>query len=494
MKQSKFILATVLLVFTGLFVLGQASITVNPGTNITIGTGTTLDVGGQKLLLMDDYSSAPSFLQYGNLTFSGGGEAFVEQYLTRDVFHMVSEPVNNEVIEVYQWKYLEQFNENDGSWTFLNLPLTTPLNVGEGYFVYSYTTDPNGQWPSSGDSVVFNGNLNFQDVIITLSNTDASPTSGWNLIGNPFPVAIEWNGNPDWNLSNVGGSMYIYDPNGGGNYVVWNFTTGGTNPNGGFIAATQGFWVRTADTTGSAASLTIPASQRTHNGASFFKSSGPVISNQLLLSVEGNDQTDKTVIGFYEESTSGFDPEYDGVYYKAPGGALSLYSVTYGEKYALNELPSAEEYPVVELGFEPEATGKYTLKADWIESISEDIPVYLEDKQDKVIRNLRVQPEYSFSATEADKSNRFNVWFTEPGITENLLSYIHIFSYDKTVYLEIPVNLNGEITIYDITGKKILTRKAVTGRNEIELQQSNGNYIVRVVANEGTISKKVYIN
>ena len=494
MRQSKLLLTAVLLVFLGLTVFGQASITVNPGTNVTIGTGTTLDVGGQKLLLMDDYSSAPSFLQYGNLTFSGGGEAFVEQYLTRDVFHMVSEPVNNEVIEVYQWKYLEQFNENDGTWTFLNLPLTTPLNVGEGYFVYSYTTDPNGQWPSSGDSVVFNGNLNYQDVILTLSNTDASPTSGWNLIGNPFPVAIEWNNNPDWNLNNVGASMYIYDPDGGGNYVVWNTTSGGTNPNGGFIAATQGFWVRTADTVGGAASLTIPASQRYHNAATFFKSSGPVIPNQLLLTVEGNNQTDKTVIGFYDKATAEFDPQYDGVYYKAPGGALSLYSVTYGEKYALNELPSAEDYPVVSLNFEPTATGKYTLKSEWLESIPEEIPVYLEDKQNKVIRDLRTQPDYTFSATKSDKADRFNIWFTEPGISENLLSYIHIYSYAKTVYLEIPVSLNGEITIYDITGKKIVSRKATAGRNEIKLRQPNGNYIVRVVADEGTISKKVYIN
>ncbi len=494
MKQSKFILTAVLLAFFSLFGFGQASITVNPGTDITIGTGTTLDVGGEKMLLMDDYSSAPSFLQYGSLTFSGGGEAFVEQYLTRDVFHMVSTPVNSEVIEVYQWKYLEQFNEIDGTWTFLDLPLTIPLNVGEGYFVYSYTTDPNGLWPSSGDSVVFNGDLNYQDVGIPLSNTNASPTSGWNLIGNPFPVAIEWNGQSDWNLNNVGGSMYIYNPDGGGNYVVWNTTTGGTNPNGGFIASTQGFWVRTADTTGGAASLTIPASQRTHNTATFFKSSGPVIPNQLMLSVEGNDQTDKTVIGFYDKSTAGFDPEYDGVYYKAPGGALSLYSVTYGEKYALNELPSVEDYPVVSLNFEPSASGKYTLKSKWVESIPEEIPVYLEDKQDNVIRDLRVQSEYTFSATTSDNTDRFNIWFTEPGVSENLLSYVHIYSFGKIVYLEIPVNLNGEIMIFDITGRKILSRKATPGRNEIELQQSNGNYIVRIVANEGTISKKVYIN
>ncbi len=494
MKQSKFILTTVLLAFLYLIGYGQASMTVNPGTDITIGTGTTLDVGGAKLLLMDDYSSAPSFLQYGNLTFSGGGETYVEQYLTRDVFHMVSTPVANEVIEVYQWKYLEQFNENDGTWTFLDLPLSTPLTVGKGYFVYSYTTDPNGQWPSSGDSVVFNGNLNYQDVNLTLSNTDASPTSGWNLIGNPFPVAIEWNGNSDWNLNNVGGSMYIYDPDGGGNYVVWNYTSGGTNPNGGYIASTQGFWVRTADTTGGSATLTIPASQRYHNGASFFKSSGPIISNQLLLTVEGNDQTDKTVIGFYDESTADFDPQYDGVYYKAPGGALSLYSVTYGEKYALNELPSAEEYPVVALNFEPSAYGKYTLRAEWLESIPAETPVYLEDKQDKVIRDLRAKPKYEFTSAKSDNQERFNIWFTEPGISENVLSYIHIYSFDKTVYLDIPVELNGDIEIYDITGRRVDSRKANIGRNEIELQRPNGNYVVRVVADEGTISKKVYIN
>jgi len=487
-------------IFSAVFVLflansyGQGGMIVPPGTKVTVGQNTTLDIGGDKLLLQDDFSTVPSFLQYGTVSFSGGGQAYLEQYLTKDVWHMVSSPMSNEVNEVYLWNYLVQFVESTGGWVYLNLPLDIPLNVGEGYFDWNYTIDPNGMWPVSPDSAVFKGSMNYQDVNLALANTDVSPTSGWNLLGNPYPVAIEWNGHADWNLNNVAATMYIYDNSGGGNYLTWNYNLGtGSNPNGGFIAATQGFWVRTADTTGTAASITIPASQRFHNNATFLKSGNEMMVEQLKISATGNGQQDITIVGFYELATETYDPPYDGLYLKPADESISLYSAINGYNYALNELSSIDNCPSVPLSIQTVITGEYSLIFEGIESFSGDQLIYLEDKKDQVVIDLQEQSSYEFYSDPADLKNRFVIHFDEPSTGTNPIDLVKIFSYENVVYVEIPQEIDGSIQIYDITGRKVEESKAYTGKNQITLQQSSGNYIVKVIGSEGVISEKVFI-
>ncbi len=494
MKNSLFTLFAVILSAWFANTYGQASMIVGPGVDITVGPGVTVDVGGDKLLLQDDYSNAPSFLQYGTLSFSGGGKAQVEQYLYADRWHMVSSPIQDEVIEAYLWHYLAQYHENDDSWTYLDLPLTIPLNVGEGYFAWKYVTDPNGTNPPSPDSVLFSGTMNNQDVNLTLGNTVSSPNTGWNLIGNPFPVAINWNGNADWNLVNVGATMYIYDNSVSGNYVNWNYNLGtGTNPNGGYVAATQGFWVRTAVQDGSAASLTIPASQREHNAATFLKSGNDVLQDQLMLTVEGNGHSDKTIIGFYPGATSGFDPEYDGIYYYPIQEVLSMYSVVLGQKYALNELPSIDEYPVIPVDFESRVSQEYTITAEWLDRFPTDLPIFLEDKQENIFRDLRLDPVYKFTSDPDDNYKRFNVYFSDRFSQEVSMENIRIFSWQQKVIVDVPFEISGDVFVYDISGRLVAEGNAHMGRNEIKLANANGNYIVRLIADEGVASEKVYI-
>jgi hypothetical protein len=336
--------------------------------------------------------------------------------------------------------------------------------------------------------------MNYQDVDLILGNTVSSPNAGWNLIGNPFPVAVNWNGNADWNLVNVGATMYIYDNSASGNYVNWNYNLGtGTNLNGGYVAATQGFWVRTAVQDGSAASLTIPASQREHNPATFLKTGNDVLQDQLMLTVSGNGHSDKTIIGFYPDATSGFDPEYDGVYYYPIQEVLSMYSVVHGQKYALNELPSIDEYPVVPVDFESRVQQEYTITAEWLDRFPTDLPIFLEDKQENVFQDLRLDPVYKFTSDPDDNYKRFNIYFSDRLNQEIVMENIRIFSWQQKVIVDVPFEISGDAFVYDISGRYIAKENVQMGRNEISLTNANGNYIVRVIANEGVTSEKVYI-
>ena len=467
---------------------------IKAGTRVTEKAGTQLNfINGSNLVIRDSPTTAPSFLQEGLINFSGGGEAQVEQYLTKETWNSVSSPMSDAEISAYEWMYLIEYNEPDNSWSYLVQPTTQPLNKGEGYLVWPYITNSQG-YPPSPDSAVFKGNLNYQDINLTLSNTDASPKSGWNLVGNPFPVAVEWNGDASWNLSNVGAAMYIWDPV-SGNYTVWNYNTGGTNSNGGYIAATQGFWVRVADTTGTAASMTLPASQRSHNDASFYKSGGALLPQQLLLTVANGTKNDKTVIGFFENATPGYDADYDATYLYGGDSSPALFSMISGTNYSLNELPSVEAYPVVPVGFAPKQQGTFHLTANWTESFDTSIPVWLEDLKDNVYHDLRAEPDYAFTANPEDNLHRFNVYFSNPmGMEEHSLAgRIHIYAYQKTVYVKFEGTLSGDIFIFNTLGEEIALYEHGQALVRIPTEVSHAMLIVKVITPAGLLSRKVMV-
>jgi len=407
---------------------------------------------------------------------------------------MVSSSVSDGIINAYEWMYLLEYTENDNSWAYLNYPISSPLVPGEGYFAWA-TTTPGAGNPPSPDSAVLKGHLNYQDINLVLSNTSTSTKSGWNLIGNPFPIALNWNGDASWNLNNVGAAMYIKDPV-SGNYVVWNYNTGGSNANGGYIAATQGFWVRAADTTGTPASMTLPASQRTHNDASFYKKGeGSFLPEQLLITVDKDGLTDITVIGFVEDATAGFDSDYDATYLYGDGDAPALYSMFKGTDYAIDHLPSVEEYSTVPLGFVPVAEGNYTLSMEWMESFDASVPIYLEDLQDEVIQDVRLNPEYTFTASHGEPEHRFNIHFKEMLNIDNhaLLDQIHIYAFEKTIFVNLPGTLTGDIFVYNLLGEKVTQYKNGSGLVKIPARVSDTYLMVKVIADGGVKSEKVLI-
>lgn len=472
---------------------------IAPGTAVTIESGTTLDISNGYLLLQDDYSHAPSFLQKGTVQFTGSGEAQAELYLPKDVWHIVSSPVQNEVNGAFLWIYLAEFLEPTNTWHYLNKPLNIPLDPGQGYYCWSYTSDPNGTYPASPDSVVYNGTLNHQDVNLTMTVTAASIKSGWNLVGNPFPCAIDWNGHTDWNLTNLDATVWVLDPV-AGNFKIWNYNSGGTL-NSGEIASGQGFWVHATDTvTSTTSSFTLPASQRVHSDNPFYKSGGPMLANQLKLMVQGNGpENDETIIGFSENASPGFSPVYDARYLEG-GNELApmLFSVVSANSYALKLLPDWEQFPAIPVNFIANVPGNYTISASWIENFPEDLPVFLEDKKENHFHNFRLQPEYVFINDLNENPDRFMVHFTNPLGVNNPedVQGLNIYSWNQTVYIQIPEHSmnEGQCIIYDMMGQKVIAAQVFQGLNTVSFPFNTGHYIVTVNTGTGKmITDKVYI-
>jgi len=471
-------------------------IVLSPGITVTTLSNTTLVVSDGDLLIQDDYSHAPSFLPKGPVSFVGtnSGEVYVEQYLTRDKYHLISSPVQSEVNGAYMWMYMFDWPEATGAWHDMGgTDLTISLNPGQGYMLWS-TSTPVGSNPASADSAVLNGTLNLSNITPTLSVTAASSYSGWNLVGNPFSCALNWNGNAAWNLTNLDASIWIWDPV-AGNYKTWNYNTSSGTLQSGAIASTQGFWVHASDTTGStASSMTLPISQRVHSANSFYKNS--ISPNQLKLKVIGESpENDETIIGFWEGATLETNDLYDAQRLGGTETAPSLYTVIGGMRYAMKQLPNWIDYPQVPLSFSSKVDGSSNISTTGIESFPDDLPIFLRDNENHTFQDLRINSEYSFTSNTHDNSKRFTIFFSKPEDLGNSTKQVHIYSYKKTIY----INLSdysmetGECSIYDVIGRKILKKTVTYGMNKIETSFKEGVYVVSVTTNGEQFTEKVFV-
>ncbi|MCD4735051.1 MAG: T9SS type A sorting domain-containing protein, partial [Bacteroidales bacterium] len=373
---------------------------------------------------------------------------------------------------------------------------TTPLNVTQGY----------AAWASSGltgnATVEFKGTLNTGNQTASISyNNGANKGDGWNLVGNPFPSAIEWNSS--WTKTNVDATIYVYD---GTQYLTWNYNLGGFGTKtDGSIPSTQGFWVKA---NASSPALTIPNSERLHSSQSFYKDSE--INNLITMQVNGNGYSDVTLIGFNQLATDNFDSDFDA--YKIMGvyEAPQLYSIIPDHDLAVNfmaDFGSDNEYKTVQLGFEVGQANTYTFNFSGLSEFYPEMSVYLEDRsassfsaQGEKLIDIRNTQQYSFTAGPQDDPERFvlhfnlkeKIFFEDKNL--DLLSGTQIYSYEKTVYIYAPEVESAEVFIYDLLGQLAYSGK-IEGNtlNTFDLSSASGYYVVNVVCEKGNKKQKVYI-
>ena len=140
-----------------------------------------------------------------------------------------------------------------------------PLAVGKGYAAYIQAGNVPIIWDVTGP-------LNQGAIALPVSFTpDNQPSNGWNLVGNPYACAIQWDEvAPDkWTMENISSVIAIRD-NGArwGNIQVLGFGRHDEEISGGQIATGQAFWVRA---TAINPKLTIREGVKVLGGAAFYR-------------------------------------------------------------------------------------------------------------------------------------------------------------------------------------------------------------------------------
>jgi hypothetical protein len=439
-------------------------LTINTSASLEISTNGSLTVNNV-LTNNGTLTIKSSASGTGSLIENNGVSASIERYFSgNDVdWHLVSSPVSNVTANVFLAMYLQNFNETTNSYTDVTLP-ETPLNVLEGYAVYSTL--------SSANTVTFNGNLNTG----TQTKGFSANNAGWNLMGNPFASSIDWEAvTIPSGLSNE--VHYIEAST--GNDLSYVKGVGGTGSQ--YIPPMQGFFVKAT----AAGTFSVGNAQRTHLGAgNFYKSYNPQL---LVLEASGANYSDQVWIHFNDQAGA----EHDGVYDAYKKISISnpelpqIFSYTpSGEILAVNGLPETTTVPV---GFTVVESGSYTITA--IEK-GEFTTIYLEDLLTGTITNLMIN-SYSYDHNAGDPVHRFNLHFKSLSTDEIIAANHNIFANDGKVYIESKGNYDLA-QVYDVTGQLIANTILNNGMNEIAVKKT-GNYIVRVISSTSVSTKKVFI-
>ena len=472
---------------TDLRINNGSKLIVTPSTNVTVSNTLTNSADATGLVLQTDITGTASLIHYSNV--NGTDQRIMTPWPSVPSplgWHLLCSPVlNHPIAPNFTDPTLNQFDffkwsESSSLWLDQKVASYNIINFepGIGYLV-SYPRQIARN---------FVGALNKSDVSPALTYTASGPGErGWNLVGNPFPCAI--NANIDsWTKSNVNNNVYVLEES-TGIYFAWNGSSG-TLQNG-IIPAMQGFWVRA---NGSNPTMTIPASSRTHSSQNFYKSTA---SDVLKLSVTSPNNThDATVIHFDNASSNQTDVN-DALRLKCLNPAnVQLYSFIGNDKYIINSLaPLNGNTYSVNLGFEPKVNGSFSIKAENLNTFASGTTILLHDKKNSIYHDFIQDPIYNFTATTLDDTNRFVVYFNyNPNSTiEPQSTNTSIYSYDKNIYVQ-SIEKIKSISIFNLLGQEIYKIENVNiDQIKIPVSLVNTCYIVRVVTDRKVYSEKIIV-
>ena len=488
-----------------LTITAKATLTIESDGALTVNGNTKIvPIGG---LIIE---SGGSLITNGTIT----GSAYIKRHIPVDkTWHFLSCPVTSHSIlngafaptaaafpttpvttfDFYKFntqcapQWWINLRKTDGTVNTTDFGSPPAFVVQDGYMVAYGASFP--------ETKIFTGTPNTGDKTYTLTIGD--DLCSWNLLGNPFPSAINWN--DVTGKSNLAtGYYYIWNENkdGGPGYEIYlneDLKSLGTNGN---IPSMQGFFVRALPD--GAKAIGVQNSARVHDGDFWFKKNSVSPANKLTLTFGNETRYDETYILFGPNGSIGKD-WYDAE--KMMSLDLSMpqvYSfVDNDQKTHFNAMPYINDPVTIPIGILAPATGYYTITVSGMESFSPLFELALEDLKTNTIQNMVVNPVYSFHATGNEDAGRFLLHFTSPvGINDQKDSNpIRIFASQKTIYISGNTDSNNSrVNVYNLLGQEILSQKLNNQSvNQVTLNAPDGYYLVKVQTNAFVKTVKVII-
>jgi hypothetical protein len=516
------------------------TLTINASSKLSVLAGRALTVEGNFVNNGELHLKSPtnSGAAGSLITMQSGavvsGTAFAERFIPISEWHYVSSPISNAKSNLFTtspngWNpnffaYNEganitpdPANADYASWASLTNAWTyahngqagaaADLSVGKGYATFD-----NGY-----KTVTFEGTFNNGDISIpvtyTANDANAGYFDGWNLIGNPFPSAIDWNAS-GWDKTKIDNTLYFYEEdhttglkrywyyNGAGGTVtdLAGVSLNSTSLTPQIIPSAQGFFVK-ANASGD---VVIPNSARTHSQQIFWKGK-TLPTNFLRLRVDGNKLSDELIVRFIDDATEKPDSKYDAYKMQSQGDKLpQIYSFGSAVPLAINTLPFEKQTSIVPLGMSCQTAGNYSISASEI-FFDESQEVYLVDKMQTVGNgefltvNLREKPTYEFYFDGGNTTNRFEIHFFNENYTgintiNELLFEVFAYKNELVVNLQQKDLNQANVIIYNLLGTKVFEQKLFeNGTHRLPLTLVSGVYVVKVETAQTSQSKRIYI-
>lgn len=291
---------------------------------------------------------------------------------------------------------------------------TDPLVPGRGYSLY---IDGNAK-------LDFVGSLGNGDVTVPVQNTNGLSTSGWNLLGNPYPAPLDWDLVAPATLTAAGLNTQVsvfkseqpFSTAGALDGVYLTYANGMGSLTNGLIPMAQGFFVRHAAVGSSSLTMTNAMRATTYANPSHFRSTTTDTRPMVQLAVRhaGRTSADRTTVYFENGATDNADRFYDGYKIRSTGSMPSVFTLTpNGDELAVNGLPALDPAAttVVPLGVAVTATGSYKLDLDQLANVPAGVQVQLRDALTGTRQDLLTNPSYAFSMDAGFRGPRFSLVF-----------------------------------------------------------------------------------
>jgi len=372
--------------------------------------------------------------------------------------------------------------------------LTDVLTTGQGYTVNI----------NAAEVVDFQGTLNNGDVTLGGLGRGSQPNAGWQLLGNPYPSAIDYD---KVSKSGLEDALYVVKSSGQytgsyASYVNGNGTNGGTNN----IPLGQGFFVRvaSAQTPGSVAFTNNARTNAPETGLfQRLTNTSPAVA----LTLSGAGVANQMRVYFEQGATPTFDTKYDAHYLPATHG-LDIASDISTEALAINGLPELSGTVTVPLRVHAATAGTYTLKVDELANLPAGYRAYLRDAQTGALTDLATTPSLSLTLAPADAATgRFSIVMstnatlaTAPAALAALVA-VYPNPTHGTATLVLPATLRGQaasqVEVLNALGQAVLRRTvAAGGSDQIALPLSGlaaGIYTVRATTAGGSVAKQLRV-
>lgn len=477
--------------------------TIDAAKAVTVTGSLTNSAGTAGLVIKSSADGTGSLIE--NTT---GVSATVERYIpSNSSYYYVSSAVTNALSEVFHYAWLYDWVEPSQSWHNIT-STTTSITPTKGYSLRLSNVSGNPSI-SPNNPVIFTGELNTGSQGSS-NNIEYNPAGtivnqrGFNLVGNPYPSGIDWDAATGWTKTNVNDAIYFWD----GINSRYSSYISGTGNNGGtrYIAAHQGFMVRSNGTTGT---LQMTNDVRTHSESGAFRSA---LANVLRFNIttdnlmsDYENMSDETVIRFIDGATSNFDGNFDA--YKLFGlkEYPQLYTLTAdGKPLSINAFGDAINDTIkVKMNLRIGLRSYYKITATGMESFDNNTYIAIEDTKLNTTQVLTENPIYSFYGDTSYNDERFIVWFFPKPINNTNVAGniaqddINIYSNRKNIFIDLNgINSAGaEMTILNMLGQRVDEKKITSiNKSSYETNLPTGLYIVRIATTDGkTFEKKLYI-
>lgn len=477
------------------------NLTINTDCSLTLSEGADFTVNGNLVtnnqLTVKNTVAKPSVLMTkGTVT---GDVNYEWDGFTKFSWWHIGHPING----VSESEYNASFGASaaDQSRYALNKYTITGWERVAGFSspvdTYSFNSDNKLEgynlYPAENKTLKYSGPLNNDESY----SRDFSSAQWWH-VANPYPTYIDVE-SLGFDFGNFEKTVYIR----GNNQIVSTYdlvNKKGTNGGSRFISPGQCMWLKTK---ASSDRISIFKSARVVNNiGNALKSASQRPDNVIKLSLTSEYGTDESIVIFNMNGSELFT-EYDSEKLMNGGNVASLYSLKDDKNIAINSLPELEADDVVPLGYRVGDTGlsNFTISAAKIDEFRPEVDVYLVDKIDGVVIDLRKNPTYTFTPSSVQTNDRFELKFEanttdvddkKPIVSrQNVLIYAVQQKANVKVAAELLQGKERLIEVYDLSGQLVSQHDLELTDTEFVLPQRNTMYIIKVSIDNNSYQEKV---